>query len=354
MKILLHRLGLLGDTLGAYSAVPILKKKFGHDIEIDWIVRSGVQSLFTLDPAVKTVYVIKSRKFLRQLWFRVKNKFPIYDLIINLDTAGKAPILKWISAKQKIGFPFQVVSMPPLIHLFTRHQYLCRQLLKISDDGIHEVPVLFGAPYSGIEAKLNLKKPYLVLALATSRTHKHQNYLTHRNWSLASWKHFLRVARKLPFQLVVVGTSADKECIEKEVLIPDEVINAMGKTSVPELITLVRHATAVVTCDTGILHLASCLKTPIFAIMGPSDPLRHGPFPINNTIHTVIRSNISCSPCELTPAHKACKKNRCMQLITPESVCAAIEARLSKNRDIDMAINPIEEQVQASSIGELQ
>ena len=334
MKILLHRLGLLGDTLGADSVVPILKKQFGDDIKIDWMVRPGVQSLFSLDPHVDRVYVIKSRKFWYQLFFYFKNKFKKYDLIINLDASGKAYLLKWISAKQKLGFPFQTVSIPPLIHLFAKHQMLCRQLLKIVNDDTDELPLLYGAPFSAVKEKLKITQSYLVLALATSRTNKRKTYLSYRNWPLTLWENFLQVATKrLPFQLIIVGTKDDKANIESQITIPDGVINAMGRTNIPELITLVREASGVVTCDTGILHLASSTKTPIFALLGPSDPLRHGPFPVKNALHTVIRSGVHCSPCELTDVHKACLSNVCMQTITPENVCAVIKNRLCSSQE---------------------
>ena len=328
MRILLTRLGMLGDTLGAYSIVPLLKKQFGDDIEIDWIIRPGFQSLFQNDPCVKNVYCLKSRKWFYQLFFYFKNEFKPYDLIINLDSRGCNTLLKWIPAKQKLGAPFQNVAIPPLIHLFTLHQYLCRRFLKITDDNQSYLPELWGSPATDVKKKFGLSRPYLVLALATSHIDSKRKYLAYRNWSLSAWCEFIEKAKALPFDLILVGTASDKKIIEAQITFPEGIINLMGKTSIPELITVVREASGVVTCDTGVLHVASAVKTPIFALLGPSDPLRHGPYPIDEKMHTVIRSGIACSPCQHTPAHKLCPSNVCMQTILPEQVCSIIKNRL--------------------------
>lgn len=324
MRILLSRMGLLGDTLGAYSVMPILKKQFGDNIECDWMVRSGLESLFQHDPSVKNIYPLKSRYFLYQLFFYLKTHFKPYDLIINLDTGRCLSVLKWIPAKQKYGFPFQNIIVPPMMHLFSSHQYLCRALLNISDDE-PVLPQLFGSTI----IKIKPAKPYIILVPATSRTSRRKkHYLRNRNWPLSHWNDFLKYAEKLPFQCVIVGTKADKKIIEAELIIPAHVINYLGKTSIPELITLIQEASAVVTCDTGILHIASAVKTPIFALLGPSNEILHGPFPVNNTIHTIIRSQVACSPCERTALQKTCVNNVCMQHITPERVYTIIETRL--------------------------
>ena len=328
MRILLVRLGLLGDMLGASAVMPILKQHFGGDTTFDWIVRPGFQGLFDLDPHVKNVYVLQSKNIVCQLLFFLGNHFSSYDLILNLEVDRGLEILKWIRASKKAGFPFQKITLPSRIHLYAAHQFIVEKTLGLENSQHNVLPMLFGSPFAKIKEKLGLKKPYLVIVPATSQIGKKNNYKAHRNWPLSSWNHFLKCASDLPFQLVIIGTAFDKNHIESKLVIVDSVINAMGKTTLPELITLVREAAGVVTCDTGILHLASATKTPIFALLGPNDEYRHGPFPIGDPLHTVIRSGIACSPCELTPAHKQCQINVCMQMITPERVCREIENKL--------------------------
>jgi heptosyltransferase-1 len=322
---------MLGDTVGASSVMSILKQHFGEDTTFDWIVRPGFQGLFELDPHVKNVYVLESKNIIYQFLFFIRHRFLSYDLMLNLEVNHRLVLLKWIRARKKSGFPFQKITLPSRIHLFSAHQLIARQSLQLNNNHDNALPVSFGSSFEKIKEKLALKKPYLVIALATSQTGEKNNYKAHRNWPISSWNDFFKEAKKLRYQLVIVGTKSDKQHIESQLVLDSDVINAMGKTNLPELITLVQQACAVVTCDTGILHLASATKTPIFALLGPNDAYRHGPFPIDDSLHTVIRSGIACSPCELTPAHKQCRSNICMQLITPEMVCRVIDHKLSKD-----------------------
>jgi len=57
----------------------------------------------------------------------------------------------------------------------------------------------------------------------------------------------------------------------------------------------------VVTTDSGPMHLAAAVDTPVLAIFGPTDPSRTGPYGAG---HTVIRSTEDCSPCFLKNAPK--------------------------------------------------
>lgn len=329
MRILLVRLGMLGDLLGACSTMPILKEYFGNDVTFDWIVRPGFKSLFDFDSSVKNVYVLESRNIFYQLFFWLKHRFSSYDLILNLEVNHDLCLLKWISAKKRAGFPFQKIVLPECIHLFSLHHFITWQALGLADQKKNYLPQLVGAPSEAVKEKFKLKKPYLIIAPATSQTGVGENYKAHRSWPISAWNSFLtRAKRNLPFELVIVGTESDNAHIGAQLIVGDAAVNCMGNTTLPELMTLVREAAGVVTCDTGILHLASAMQTPIFALLGPTDEYRHGPFPVGDPLHTVIRSGVACSPCELTPMHKKCESNVCMQMITSDRVCREIERKL--------------------------
>jgi ADP-heptose:LPS heptosyltransferase len=71
-------------------------------------------------------------------------------------------------------------------------------------------------------------------------------------------------------------------------------IDLVGKTSIKELIALLRRVSLLITNDSGPMHLAAALGTPIVALFGPTDPRRTGPY---GPGHAVLRSGIPCSPC---------------------------------------------------------
>jgi ADP-heptose:LPS heptosyltransferase len=66
------------------------------------------------------------------------------------------------------------------------------------------------------------------------------------------------------------------------------------------------------------MHLAAAVGTSVIALFGPTDPARTGPY---GKGHTIIRADLSCSPCLL----KKCPTKKCMEEIMPEQVFAALE-----------------------------
>jgi heptosyltransferase-1 len=120
------------------------------------------------------------------------------------------------------------------------------------------------------------------------------------------------------YGLPVVFTGIDKERIG---LIQDKMataaINFAGETSLRELACLYSKAEIVITTDSGPMHIAAAMGTPVAALFGPTDPVRTGPFGKN---HLVIRKNISCSHCFL----KKCPTMECMHQIGVEEVFKAI------------------------------
>jgi lipopolysaccharide heptosyltransferase II len=77
------------------------------------------------------------------------------------------------------------------------------------------------------------------------------------------------------------------------------VVNFCGKTGVRELPWLLQMCKALVTNDTGVMHLAAAVGTPVIALFGPSSPL--GFAPIGNQ-HIVVQGKIHCSPCYPYPS----------------------------------------------------
>jgi ADP-heptose:LPS heptosyltransferase len=97
-----------------------------------------------------------------------------------------------------------------------------------------------------------------------------------------------------------------------------------GKTGLKDLIEVIRCAKFVVCNDTGPMHIAAALGVPVFAIFGPSSPVRTGPYGDRNT---VIRKGIPCSPCY----KRSCKNIKCMTLIEPNEVIDLVSNYLNMN-----------------------
>lgn len=94
-------------------------------------------------------------------------------------------------------------------------------------------------------------------------------------------------------------------------------VNLGGRTTLRELACLYRQASLLVTTDSGPMHLAAAMGTPVVALFGPTDPARTGPY---GPGHRVIRRALSCAPC----LRKRCGNPRCMTEISVEEVFEAV------------------------------
>jgi 3-deoxy-D-manno-octulosonic-acid transferase/heptosyltransferase-1 len=91
------------------------------------------------------------------------------------------------------------------------------------------------------------------------------------------------------------------------------------------LAALYQRASLLVTTDTGPMHLAAAVETPVVALFGPTAPWRTGPY---GRHHRVIRTAPPCSPCFKRHCdHHQC---RCMRDIRVEMVFDAVAQMLSR------------------------
>ncbi|MBS0615622.1 MAG: lipopolysaccharide heptosyltransferase II [Verrucomicrobia bacterium] len=103
---------------------------------------------------------------------------------------------------------------------------------------------------------------------------------------------------------------------------PPRVINLAGLTSLRELAALIKLCDVLLTNDSGPMHIAAALGTPLVALFGSTNEVTTGPYKTGIVIH----KHVSCSPCYL----RTCPIDfKCMKRIEVSEVIAAIEKNLS-------------------------
>jgi len=97
--------------------------------------------------------------------------------------------------------------------------------------------------------------------------------------------------------------------------------NLAGKTSLRELMSLLKFCRVFLTNDTGPMHVAAALGVPVVVIFGSTSPELTGPISSNEIRHQILKSNAPCSPCFL----RECPIDfRCMNGIGVERVVEAV------------------------------
>ncbi|MDY6853041.1 MAG: glycosyltransferase family 9 protein, partial [Thermodesulfobacteriota bacterium] len=108
---------------------------------------------------------------------------------------------------------------------------------------------------------------------------------------------------------------------------PATVIDLMGRTSIEELGGVLAGLDLLVTTDTGTMHLAAAVNTPILALfIGPAFCHETGPY---GPGHLILQVETDCSPC--TENKIACEDHFCRRLIKPETAAKAANMLLNAN-----------------------
>jgi len=140
---------------------------------------------------------------------------------------------------------------------------------------------------------------------------------------------FAAAARELAHRhaatIVLTGSSADRAIVDqvRRVLVDCDFIDASGALDLPVLAALLADLDLLVTGDTGPMHLAAAMGTPVVALFGPADPRRYGPLVRDAR---VLRVDLPCSPCgmvRLPPVRCRGKVPDCMDGISVAQVVAA-------------------------------
>jgi lipopolysaccharide heptosyltransferase II len=148
-------------------------------------------------------------------------------------------------------------------------------------------------------------------------------------WPTKTWRsqhinQFLDMYGVGEVTFVLVGVSGDERFASEIYSVNNDVLNLVGRTTIRELVYILRRADVVVAPDTSTVHLATAVGTPVVALFGPTSSDRCGPQ--EGSKSSVLYGKVNCLKCY----HKKCTKDPfCMDTIAPEEVKAEVDRYLA-------------------------
>lgn len=170
-----------------------------------------------------------------------------------------------------------------------------------------------------LAARNRAGRPLVALAPGGARNAARDNPL--RRWPLARYAALASLLDRHGFAVALVG--ADSDAWTRAAFAGLPTIDLIAGTSLPELIALFRTCAAVVTHDSGPLHLARLAGAPRVALFGPTDPAAF----MGDRQRALVLwpgKDLPCAPCYDGRDFAACADNVCMQRITPQAVLDAV------------------------------
>ncbi|HPD56808.1 MAG TPA: lipopolysaccharide heptosyltransferase II [Smithellaceae bacterium] len=339
MNILIVKLSALGDVIHTLPSLAALRELY-PDAHITWVVEEAAAGLLANHPLLDEVLISRRKAWItdikagqvRLAWQEIKVfiknlRRRSYDLVIDFHGLFKSSLLVFLSrGKRKLGYD----SWQELSGLFLNEK-IPEDMTKHAVDRYFDFPLYLGAKKEKIEFILpqNVDAEKKVRRMLENYKLAEKKFIAINPiayWETKLWDNqkFAELADMIQQQLgkKVVFTGSERASIDQIIskMVSDG-INLGGQTSLPELAALFRKAKMVITTDSGPMHLACAVGTPVVALFGPTDPARTGPYGLG---HTIVRANLPCSPCFL----KKCPTTKCMKDITPEQIFLLVKEKL--------------------------
>jgi ADP-heptose:LPS heptosyltransferase len=141
------------------------------------------------------------------------------------------------------------------------------------------------------------------------------------------------LGREYGATIVLTGTSHDAGIVgEVEAAVPAgvRVLNLCGRADLLDLAAVIERLAVFISGDTGPMHLAAAVGTPLVALFGPSDPVRYAP---RTATSRVVRTDLPCSPCNrirLPPERCRGHVPDCLDAITVDQALSAVRESLPR------------------------
>jgi lipopolysaccharide heptosyltransferase II len=117
-------------------------------------------------------------------------------------------------------------------------------------------------------------------------------------------------------EIILLGGPGEEDLAGKiQDRMKNKTVNLAGKLTLNDLVYVISRLNLLITNDSGPMHMAAALRTPVVAIFGFEDPRLFGPYTTPDLCRIVF-SDVDCRPCK----KKDCKRPLCLDQVTPEEV----------------------------------
>jgi lipopolysaccharide heptosyltransferase II len=328
--IVLH--GSIGDVTRALPLADMLRRSF-PDAFTAWSIEPACFPLLQGNSAIDEIIM-----FDRGQWWNSIGKFLArvrhgrFDLVLDLQRLFKSGLISWWSgARQRIGFHrldskegnwiFNNLHIPPYGEKISKLEHY----LKFVDYlGIERGPLkwqfnLSEAEQASVDRHLaNVTRGFAVVFVGT-------------RWESKQWfpvqmsQCAEQLQRVYDLDVVLLGGKDDARLArEVEGLAQGKLTNLVGRTTLREAIGVIERAKIAIGPDTGLMHIAAALRTPVISLWGATSPQRTGPY---GFAELTVQGKAPCVPCY----RRHCPIGRvCLQSITMEQIRAKIRLALDE------------------------
>ncbi len=294
-RFLIVRLSSIGDIVHALPAAAALAETFPQ-AQIHWVVEKRHAVLLEGNPHIRRIVTLDTLEWRKHLtssatWLEIRNgmselRRTYYSAALDFQGLWKSAVVAWLSrARERIGFSARWLREPSAGILYTQrvspreHVHVVQENLALVERlGARTERWQFPLPWSdGDDAYVDA----LVSAMDSEAfiiVNPGGGWRS-KCWSPENYAALIRQLVAIRHEKILLTGSPAEEPLIREILQGAGTKRARYvPTTLVQYIALARRARLFIGGDTGPLHLAAAVGTPIVGIYGPTDPVRNGPF----------------------------------------------------------------------------
>jgi heptosyltransferase-1 len=284
-RFLIVRLGSLGDIIHAFPAVSGLRDSFPGD-EIVWVTHPKWEFLVKCAGVASDVWTIDTRD-----WTNVRSTLEHirryrFDTAIDYQGLWKSAAIPFLARiPRRIGFSSATVREFGVPLLYTDRVRASASAHIADQNG--SLTTRTGAKTATGPVTLTVPDEDDQLVRARMATEGIEDYIVLSpggGWESKCWpleRYALlatRISCEFGLQSVINVGPGEKELASSLIRAAGDAQPMPFTGSLSQLMALLKNARVVISGDTGPLHLADVLGTPVVALFGPTDPARNGPY----------------------------------------------------------------------------
>jgi heptosyltransferase-3 len=325
-NILAIKLRYLGDVLLATPTLHALKAAYPA-AQLSVLVNRGTEQMLHGNPHVDEIIPLDRGSIIEQCGFAWQIRRKRFDTVVDLTDGDRAAFLAWISgAAVRIGFNADqrwigmcyttVVKAEPEAHRIER------DLAALTPLGIGirgRVPQLWltledETRVERLISEIGIPRDRPWIVIQPGARYWFKAWPSERFAELAD-----RLSDRFGYQVLLGGSPQEVPLTETVVKqAKSRLLNIAGRSDIRTLAALLKRSALFVGNDTGAMHIAAAVGTPVVGLFGPSNPREWGP---RGKLAEVIYKGLDCRMC----FHPTCRRGEenCMKLITVDEVMAA-------------------------------
>ncbi len=337
--ILIVKPSSLGDIFHTFPAVELLQRKY-PEAKFDWLVNPVFADAIDFSPVPIRRKIMFPRHELShfstftgsflKLWQELRQEK--YDLVVDFQGLFRSAFFGWLArGHNQIGYANPKEASAKL---FYHHRFQpdiqCRHAIERNYDLAAQITGMTDPlPPLSLNGATKFKEPVdrILTDLHITANDKLIAVTPGARWESKCFPvdFFAAVIKKFNqryqgCRFLVLGSKSECNDAARLIsLLPDcQMINLTGKTSIGEFAELICRCRAIVSNDSGPIHIAAAARIPVFAFFGPTDPELTGPYGLQNHIFQADTDCLKCLERKCPQQSNACHN------LNPEKVAEAL------------------------------